>query len=152
MVDGSVKVSTKYVIPATILLGKLGITLADLNLDTVCISTNAIRKLIECAVLMHPVNEPEYLKDNPDVQAAILSGDLKNATQHYRVAGYYENRLPGRMDFDPDWYHSNYADIAQTFAPSQKKEMYEHYRSSGYIEGRAGRAEHLPTITYWREA
>ncbi len=90
-------------------------------------------KLMACSVR---VDENWYLARNPDVVAAIRSGQIRNARQHWVEFGYFEGRLPGPLAVDPDWYLSRYPDVAQAMVAGATLSPLSHFLDCGYQEGR----------------
>lgn len=92
-----------------------------------------LMKLMACSV---HVDENWYLARNPDVVAAIRSGQVRSARQHWVEFGYFEGRLPGPLAIDPDWYMGAYPDVAQAVAAGVTQSPHSHFLEFGYQEGR----------------
>lgn len=90
-------------------------------------------KLMACSV---HVDENWYLAKNPDVVAAIRSGQIRSARQHWVEFGYFEGRLPGTLAVDPDWYLGRYPDVASAVAEGASQSPLSHFLEFGYQEGR----------------
>lgn len=80
-------------------------------------------------------DEDAYLMQNPDVQAAVMNGQLQSGRQHYEIWGVKEGRNPNML-FDEQWYLSTHADVAQAVANGLLASGFQHYRLWGWQEGR----------------
>ena len=50
------------------------------------------------------VDDEWYLTRYPDVRLAIDNHVVPNVAAHYTRHGYFENRMPYRIEVDPEWY------------------------------------------------
>jgi hypothetical protein len=82
-------------------------------------------------------DERWYLSQYPDVRAAIQSGLLKSAWDHYRCQGILEKRLPSKPVVNEAWYLRVYPDVAQAIREGRVSNAYDHFVNCGYREGRA---------------
>jgi hypothetical protein len=77
-----------------------------------------------------------YLARYTDVAAAVKEGLFASAEEHYRSAGYYENRMPYELLVDEDWYLEQYPDIREGVSLGVFKSGQHHFEINGYGEGR----------------
>ncbi len=82
------------------------------------------------------IDEDWYLKQYPDVAAAVQGGSYKSARHHFIEEGYFEGRKPGELELDETWYMNNYADVAAGVRSGAISSARDHYRDHGYAEGR----------------
>jgi len=82
------------------------------------------------------VDSPWYLRQYPDVEAAIAAGRVSGALEHYARFGFYEHRRPYAIVVDEPWYLKAYADVAQAIRLQQFSSGQEHFDAVGYREGR----------------
>lgn len=142
--------SDLYLPPIQQVLAVLGLSDADLQSEKVTIPTEALVRLLG-EVLRHvEVDEAWYLERYPDVHGAILSGDVKSAQTHFRLAGYREGRLPRELPFDAIFYFEKYKDLADAFERTDVAGLRHHYETRGFYEGRAGKPEHFLDAERWR--
>jgi hypothetical protein len=92
-----------------------------------------------CKMTKPELDEEWYLSQYPDVQAAIQSGLLKSALEHYRRHGILEKRLPSKPVVNEAWYLRAYPDVAQAIRERREMSAYDHFVKYGYREGRAPR-------------
>jgi hypothetical protein len=83
-----------------------------------------------------PVDEPWYLKTNPDVADAVEKGKYKSAKHHFVEDGYLEGRTPFEFQVDESWYAKTYPDVAAGLKEGALNSGKQHFWSHGYIEGR----------------
>ena len=142
---------TRYVIPAAQVLKHLGLNKNDLSRERVSISVDMLKKLIVEALRLREIDEEDYLFTHSDVRSAILAGEINSGREHYCMTGYFENRAPGTLPFDPEWYYTQNKDISQHFTRDQEAEMEAHFVSTGYAEGRPGTEQDFLTLKKWME-
>lgn len=82
------------------------------------------------------VDSDWYIGSNPDVAQAIFDGAIATAAEHYVTFGYYEHRMPYRIEVDADWYLAQYADVNEAVTSGAFASAQEHYSLLGYKEGR----------------
>ncbi|MBX9594598.1 MAG: hypothetical protein K2X46_09560, partial [Roseomonas sp.] len=58
-----------------------------------------------------PFDEAWYLEAYPDVRDAIAGNLVASARHHYVRYGYYEHRLPRRVEVDETWYLETHKDV-----------------------------------------
>src|SRR6266446_4201030 len=71
------------------------------------------RRILAMPYIDGEFDEEWYLSQYPDVRAAIQSGLLKSAFEHYRRRGILEKRLPSKPVVNEAWYLEAYPDVAQ---------------------------------------
>jgi hypothetical protein len=77
-----------------------------------------------------------YLKRYPDVAEAVRVGALKSALEHYCHSGYFEHRMPYRIEVDAKWYLSEYPDVELALNRNVFSSAQDHFEQIGYQEGR----------------
>ena len=82
------------------------------------------------------LDEAWYLAAYPDVGEAIAAGAVPDAKNHFVMFGYYEHRMPFRMDVDEAWYLKVYPDVHQAVQRGHFASAQEHFNRCGYREGR----------------
>jgi hypothetical protein len=82
------------------------------------------------------VDEQWYRRINDDVDAAIRSGEMKTAREHYVRAGYFENRIPRPCPVDETWYLKEYPDVAEAIRSGHFFSAEQHFELAGFGEGR----------------
>lgn len=82
------------------------------------------------------VDEAWYRRTYSDVDAAIRSGEIRSAQEHYQTAGYFENRLPREILIDSSWYLSEYPDVAEAIRLGTILSAEQHFQVAGFKEGR----------------
>ncbi|WP_429930380.1 radical SAM protein [Agrobacterium vitis] len=90
------------------------------------------------------VDEEWYLSQYPQVIPYISEGTYANASEHYRISGFFEGYLPYRAPVDPDWYSSKYEDVRLAIESGQEFSAERHFIAHGYREGRLYNAAALP--------
>lgn len=82
------------------------------------------------------VDEKWYLATYGDVAAAVQSGEMRSARDHYIRAGYFENRLPRPVKVDEEWYAEAYPDVVAAIRAGAFPSGQAHFERNGYKEGR----------------
>jgi hypothetical protein len=95
-----------------------------------------LHRLLQPLLFEVVVDKEWYLKVNEDVRLAVQAGHFASAEEHYRVAGYFENRFPRPVIVDEVWYLKTYPDVAQAIRAGTFKSAQEHFVISGFKEGR----------------
>jgi len=95
-----------------------------------------LRELLNRVVVQITVNEKWYLATYPDVAAAVESGALKSARDHYIAAGFFENRMPLPVEVDEPWYVKEYPDVAEAIKAGAFANGTQHFARNGFQEGR----------------
>ena len=63
-----------------------------------------LQQVIRTLLTMIEVDGAYYLARNPNVAAGIRQGDIRSAREHFVDHGYFEGRLPYRIEVDETWY------------------------------------------------
>ncbi|MCW5713957.1 MAG: hypothetical protein KIT43_05530 [Bauldia sp.] len=82
------------------------------------------------------VDQAWYLSRYPDVAKAIETGTVADAAEHYRKFGYFEHRMPMRIEVQEDWYLKEYADVGTAVRERVFPSAQAHFDLVGYAEGR----------------
>ena len=82
------------------------------------------------------VDEKWYLQQYPDIAAAIATGKIKSAKDHFVNDGYFEGRLPSALQVDEKWYLQEYPDVAEGVQTGVVDSGQKHFTQIGYREGR----------------
>lgn len=80
-------------------------------------------------------DEDLYLQLYPDVAAAIASGAVAGAEEHYELYGAAEGRRPNAL-FNELWYRANNPDVDMAIKAGLFSTAFEHYQTYGWLEGR----------------
>lgn len=139
----------EYRPPASLVLKALGIDKSALAQSSVTVSTEALKMLIGAFGRSGGFDADWYAEAYPDVQGAVLAGDLPSLEAHFERAGYLEGRSPCSLPCNPDYYFDRYPDLAALFDKDRPEELVAHYRTSGYFEGRAGLPENFADAERW---
>jgi hypothetical protein len=97
-------------------------------------------------------NEVGYLRDNPDIAAAVKSGKVADARMHYVGFGYFESRTGATPEVDEAWYLRTYPDVSEAVATKSVASAAEHFRVIGAAEGRSPNAFYVPAAEQWKKA
>jgi hypothetical protein len=101
-----------YLPPIDEICRRLDIRREDLDARTVTIPTKFFRFLLSAFLESIHIDEDTYLKENPDVAAAVKSGSVDSGRQHFLTNGYFEGRRPGDQPIDEEWYLGTWPDVA----------------------------------------
>lgn len=82
------------------------------------------------------VDESFYLTRYPDVAQGVQGGTIRSAREHFVDHGYFEGRLPYRIDVDEAWYRETHTDVAETILRGEYESGQDHFDGPGYPEGR----------------
>jgi hypothetical protein len=93
-------------------------------------------ELLRSALSEVEVNEDWYCEAYKDVEVAIKAGKFKSATEHYLLAGYFEDRLPHSIEVDEAWYLAQNADVAAAIERGKFFSAQQHFALAGFREGR----------------
>ena len=105
------------------------------------VSEPQLKKLL-ASVLQHVnVDEAWYVRRYPDIGEAIARGDVTSARDHYRKAGYFEDRFPRQIAVDVEWYLAKYPDVGKAVASGAVAGAQEHFERHGFREGRLPSAD-----------
>ncbi len=103
------------------------------------VSERRLREALAPLIEQIEVEEIWYRRNNIDVDEAIRKGIFKSAADHYRVAGYFENRQPRSAQVDEVWYLNEYPDVADAVTRGIFKNASDHFSVAGFKEGRSPR-------------
>jgi hypothetical protein len=142
-----------YVPPFDSLLKAIGITRAEFeNSSVVVVPTELLKLLLQVTVASGDFNEAGYVRDNPDISAAVRSGRVEDARLHYVGFGYFESRTGATPEVDEGWYLRTYPDVADAVATRAVASAAEHFRVIGASEGRSPNAFYVPAAEQWKKA
>ncbi len=82
------------------------------------------------------VDSDWYLEKYPDIAEAITNGAVSGAAEHFRRFGYYEHRMPQRIEVDQAWYEEAYPDVKNGIDLGHFVSAQAHFDMLGYREGR----------------
>ena len=123
---------TPYFPPIRLILEGLDTDEMDLNKKRVSVSASFLRFLIGEIVRPMKFDDDFYRSANPDVEAALLAGDVATLHEHFVVQGYFERRQPHALQFDAAYYD----DLARVFDAEDEPALRQHYVARGWQEGR----------------
>ena len=135
------------IVPASRILGQLGITAVDLEAETVTVNTAALRSLLAEFARQQPFDPDFYSETYPDIEAARLAGLVSDLHMHFAQSGFLEGRLPAEPAFDPVWYAQHYPDLAAQIAADDAAALRNHFITAGLAEGRVGTAACLRRVS-----
>ena len=72
----------------------------------------------------------------PDIQEALKKGVVSSARHHYQRFGFYEHRLPYKIDIQEAWYLETYPDVKKAIERRDYASGQEHFEAAGFLEGR----------------
>jgi hypothetical protein len=145
--------SYMYVPPFDSLLQAIGLTREEFQDSTeVVIPTELLRLLLQVTAATGDFNETGYLRENPDIAAAVKTGDVDDPRLHYVGFGYFEGRSGATPEVDEGWYLRTYKDVADAVAAKAIDSASEHFRVVGAAEGRSPSAAYVPAAEQWKKA
>lgn len=100
-------------------------------------------------------DEARYLRDNPDVAAALVKGDISSPETHYLKRGQFDGRpgVPLLEDiFDETFYLTQQTDVADAVQKGQFVSGAAHFIAFGHAEGRLPNREPEPPAIDWTES
>jgi hypothetical protein len=95
-----------------------------------------MQKVIRSLLTAIEVDEAFYLERYQDVADGIRQGAIRSAREHFVDHGYFEGRLPYRINVDEDWYLTTHKDVAETVSQGVYTSAQDHFDGPGYPEGR----------------
>jgi hypothetical protein len=141
-----------YVPPLNSILRGLGLDRESFErTGKVVMPKEMFRLLLHMALANCSFDEAGYLRDNPDVAAAVRNGAVADAWSHYLGFGYFEGRT-GSPAVNEAWYLETYADVAQAVKRGRVGSAKEHYNAVGAPEGRSPNAAFLEAAELWKKA
>jgi hypothetical protein len=105
----------------------------------ISIHTQLFRALLRLALEHVRVDERYYLRSYPDVGVAIENGSFTDPRHHYVEFGYFEDRLPFKIDVDEEFYFRANPDIKAGVRGGLIPSAQVHFERHGYEEGRLPR-------------
>ena len=81
-------------------------------------------------------DEDYYRKSNPDLAAAERNGQIISLHDHYLEHGYFEHRLPCRVEVDAEFYADAYPDVGEAILAGRVLGPEWHFQTFGFREGR----------------
>jgi hypothetical protein len=109
--------------------------------EEISLSVGLFRDLLRFAVVRVRFDERFYLHTYPDVADALANGLFTDAHHHYVEFGYFEDRLPFRVDVDATFYFRAYPDIKTAVADGAVPSAQAHFERYGFQEGRLPRED-----------
>ena len=141
-----------YVPPFNGLLKRLGTSREEFeNAQSVRVSADLFKFLLQIALANSDFNETGYLRANPDVAGAVKSGEIGTARLHYIGFGYFEGRMGAVTEVDEKWYLSTYSDVAAAVRAKRVSSGAEHFHLVGAAEGRSPNAHEQATAVEWKK-
>jgi hypothetical protein len=110
-----------------------------LNSGDISIQTLLFRDLLRIALERVLVDERYYLRTYPDVGEAMAGGLFTSPRHHYIEFGYFEDRLPFRIEVDEEFYFRSNPDIKDGVTSGFIPSAQVHFERYGYKEGRLPR-------------
>lgn len=142
-----------YVPPLDSILRSIGMDRASFNTaKSVKIPKELLTFLLQVAVASSDFNEAGYVRENPDIAAAVRSGSVEDARAHYIGYGFLEGRLGATPNVDERWYMQTYPDVAQAVKQGKVASAGEHYNVMGAAEGRSPSPDHTAVAVQWKRA
>jgi hypothetical protein len=105
----------------------------------VSVSADLFRDLLRCALQGVRFDERYYLYSYADVVDAVADGLFTDARHHYIEFGYFEDRMPFRIEVDEPFYFRMYPDIEAEVSAGTMPSAQIHFERYGYKEGRLPR-------------
>lgn len=141
-----------YVPPYQSLMRNFGVNkINGQSADTVTISVDLLKMLLQIAVAHAPFYEEVYFRENPDVKEAVDRDDIESGHMHFIGFGYFEGRRGGTA-IDENWYLRKYPDVAAGVRGGQVQSAGHHFHMVGGGEGRSPSAELEVDAERWKRA
>ena len=105
--------------------------------------------LLQLALIDADFNEDGYLAANPDVAAAVRSGEISDSRLHYIGTGYFESRRGGEPAVDGEWYLKTFPDVADALQHQQIASPEAHFAAIGAAELRAPAPAYEADAVQW---
>ena len=119
--------------------------------DCVTIPASLLGHLLRLALASAELDEVAYLQKNPDVAAAVRSGDMTDGKQHFVTAGYFEGRSGVGLDVSEAWYVKSNPDVARAIVLGEWTSGEAHYNDQGLLEWRAPNKAAEHDLAAWKE-
>lgn len=104
------------------------------------ISRKLFSAIIDDALGSAGFDEKWYGLRYPDISKGVQDGVIQSGRWHYAHFGYFENRMPRRIEVDAAWYMEKYPDIRSAIKDRQIESAQWHFDEIGFLEGRAPHA------------
>jgi hypothetical protein len=141
-----------YIPPFDSLLNALGATRKEFNrVDQITLPVPLLKILLQMANAASDFNESGYLRENPDIAAAVKTGEIQNAKLHYIGFGYFEGRLGAVPEVDDSWYLGSNPDVAKAVARQEVASASEHFNVIGAGEGRSPSKKYETVAAQWKK-
>ena len=105
----------------------------------ISIKTDFFRDLLRIALGNVLVDDRYYCHLYPDVEKALEQGEFTSPRHHFVEFGYFEDRLPSRIEVDDEFYLRIYPDVEASLRIGLIPSAQAHFELSGYKEGRLPR-------------
>jgi hypothetical protein len=107
--------------------------------DSIALKRTLFENLLRLALEHVRVDERFYLRLYPDVVDAVKKGAFASPRHHYVEFGYFEDRLPFRIEVDEEFYFRSNPDIKEGVSKGLIPSAQVHFERHGYKEGRLPR-------------
>jgi hypothetical protein len=104
--------------------------------SSLSLPVDLFRDLLRCALEIVKFDEDYYLHLYPDVGDALANGLFQNARHHYVEFGYFEDRLPFRVEVDEAFYFWAYPDVKMEVRQQSFPSAQVQFELCGHKEGR----------------
>lgn len=108
----------------------------DQGHEAVVMSREGLEWLLRAYVSGFPLDEAWYRAVNSDIDQAIHSGGVKDATIHFVTQGYVEGRPYCPLDFDEAAYLAKNTDLKEACEAGTLDDLKAHFVQNGFAEGR----------------
>lgn len=116
-------------------LAKAG-RLIELRADHARISRDFLVELIAPLLRRIRFEAEHYRRMHPDLAAAEADGVITDLHDHYLRFGFFEDRLPCRVEVDGGFYAREYPDVAVAILEGRVASAQAHFETAGFREGR----------------
>lgn len=141
-----------YIPPFDSLLNALGATRKEFNrVDQITLPVPLLKILLQMANAASDFNEIGYLRENPDIAAAVKTGEIQSAKMHYIGFGYFEGRLGAIPEVDVPWYLESNPDVADAVEQQKVGSASEHFNVVGAGEGRSPSKKYETVAAQWKK-
>jgi hypothetical protein len=104
--------------------------------DESLVKTSLLKVLLRLALENVQLDERYYLRSYPDVVEAMEKGKFASPQHHYVEFGYFEDRMPFKIEVDEDFYFRTNPDIEAVVNGGLIPSAQVHFERHGYKEGR----------------
>jgi hypothetical protein len=140
-----------YVPPYQAILKKLNATKEQIDRnERISVPGQLLKELLKMAVAQCDFDEEDYLRQNPDVGAAVQSGKVDSGWDHFIGFGYFEGRRGGMPVFDEAWYLRRNPDVSAAVDSGALGSAVQHFYSVGGVEGRSPNREVETEAQRWK--